>query len=224
MPEGGTQETFPERILVEGANAATVLVTADTSFGDEHPGGVRTAETPAARVDRDLSAAAAKPYAGLLRAHLADHQRLYRRVALQLGAAVNASAAAIPTDKRLERVRDGASDPALDALYFQFGRYLLIASSRPGDLPANLQGLWNDSLHPPWDSDYHLNINLCIRHSRLTAISEARPALPRCCSKATRARSICSPRCRRRGPTAHSAACAPVAASKSMSRGRTASS
>ena len=66
----------------------------------------------------------------------------------------------MPTDERLEAVKNGAVDLGLDALYFQFGRYLLIASSRPGGLPANLQGLWNDSMFPPWDSDYHLNINL----------------------------------------------------------------
>ncbi len=68
--------------------------------------------------------------------------------------------ASMPTDERLERVKKGESDLGLEALYFQFGRYLLIASSRPGGLPANLQGLWNDSMFPPWDSDYHLNINL----------------------------------------------------------------
>src|SRR5262249_51265773 len=67
---------------------------------------------------------------------------------------------ALPTDERLARVQHGERDAGLEALYFQFGRYLLIASSRPGDLPANLQGLWNDSLSPPWNSDYHLNINL----------------------------------------------------------------
>jgi alpha-L-fucosidase 2 len=162
IADGGTQETFPERIFVEGANAATILVSAATSFqrAGEASSGSRTAPAPAARVDRDLSAAAAKPYKALLVAHTADHQRLYRRVALQLGPSANASAASLPTDKRLERVRQGMSDPALDALYFQFGRYLLIASSRPGDLPANLQGLWNDSMSPPWDADYHLNINL----------------------------------------------------------------
>ena len=68
--------------------------------------------------------------------------------------------AAMPTDDRLERVKSGETDLGLEALYFQFGRYLLIASSRPGGLPANLQGLWNDSMFPPWDADYHLNINV----------------------------------------------------------------
>ena len=112
------------------------------------------------QVARDLAAAAAKPYAALRSAHVADHQKLYRRVSLRLGSSGHAAAAKLPTDERLEAIKRGGSDPALDALYFQFGRYLLIASSRPGDLPANLQGLWNDSMSPPWDADYHLNINL----------------------------------------------------------------
>ena len=147
ISEGGTQETFPERILVEGANAATIIVTAGTSFRGNNP---------TAQVDRDLTRAATKKYDRLLADHSTDHQKLYRRVSLNLGDA----SANLPTDERLDRVKQGQSDPALDAMYFQFGRYLLIASSRPGDLPANLQGLWNDSMNPPWDSDYHLNINL----------------------------------------------------------------
>jgi alpha-L-fucosidase 2 len=156
--EGGSQETFPERILVTGATAATIVLAAGTSFkGNDH----------ARQVERDLTAAAAKPYEQLLEAHRTDHRRLYRRVALRLGPPARlrqgsgeAGNSALPTDQRLEAVTRGGSDPGLDALYFQFGRYLLIASSRPGDLPANLQGLWNDSMSPPWDSDYHLNINL----------------------------------------------------------------
>jgi len=155
VAEGGTQETFPERILVADANAATIIVAAGTSF---------KGNDPPSQVQRDLTRAAAKTYSQLLETHRADHQRLYRRVSLRLGsAAATAKAVALrtsPTDERLDAVRRGASDPALDALYFQFGRYLLIASSRPGDLPANLQGVWNDSMSPPWDADYHLNINL----------------------------------------------------------------
>ncbi len=111
-------------------------------------------------MDRDLLAAGAKPYADLEKAHVADHRQFYRRVGLRLGPEADRSLSSAPTDERLARVAKGATDPGLDALYFQFGRYLLIASSRPGDLPANLQGLWNDSMSPPWDADYHLNINL----------------------------------------------------------------
>ena len=148
IAEGGQQETFPERILVSDANSATIIVAAGTSFKDNNH---------ASQVERDLTRAAAKTYAQLLETHRADHQRLYRRVSLRLG---TARSGGLPTDQRLEAVKRGALDQGLDALYFQFGRYLLIASSRPGDLPANLQGVWNDSMSPPWDADYHLNINL----------------------------------------------------------------
>jgi alpha-L-fucosidase 2 len=148
IADGGSQETFPERILVSDANAATIIVAAGTSFGNNQP---------PVQVQRDLTRAAGKTYSQLLETHRADHRRLYRRVALRLGSPGRQS---LPTDERLDAVKRGASDPALDALYFQFGRYLLIASSRPGDLPANLQGVWNDSMSPPWDADYHLNINL----------------------------------------------------------------
>jgi alpha-L-fucosidase 2 len=167
VPEGGRLETFPERILVDGASAVTLVVAAATSFG-----GV----APKAQCDRRLAAAAAKPYEQLKRNHVTDHQELFRRVSLRLGTGHGPAEAgpysgpseagdctrapALPTDERLERVKRGKADLDLEALYFQFGRYLLIASSRPGDLPANLQGLWNDSMSPPWDSDYHLNINL----------------------------------------------------------------
>jgi alpha-L-fucosidase 2 len=154
LPDAGRRDTFPERTLVEGATTATLIVVGATSYrgGD-----------PRVLCDRQLAAAAAVPYEKLRREHVADHQRLFRRVALRLGPSdsTNGDAAiTVPTDERLARVQKGGVDTGLDALYFQFGRYLLIASSRPGDLPANLQGLWNDSLHPPWDSDYHLNINL----------------------------------------------------------------
>src|SRR5688572_21478542 len=162
--DGGTQETFPERILVSDAMSATIIVAGGTSF---------KGNDPSAQVQRDLTRAAAKTYEQLLETHRADHQRLYRRVALRLGPATVALPTQ-PTDERLEAVKRGAHDPGLDALYFQFGRYLLIASSRPGDLPANLQGVWNDSMSPPWDADYHLNINLQMNYwpAEVTNIAE----------------------------------------------------
>ena len=109
----------------------------------------------AARCRRTLDAAAAKPYDDAARRHVADHQSLFRRVSLDLGAT---AASALPTDERLRRFAE-APDPSLVALYFQYGRYLLIASSRPGTQPANLQGIWNDDVRPPWSSNYTLNIN-----------------------------------------------------------------
>src|ERR1039457_4992529 len=99
---------------------------------------------------------AARPFTGLRAAHLADYQRLFRRVSLSLGP----GGGDLPTDERLLRYRDGTADNELEALFFQYGRYLLISSSRPGSLPANLQGLWNNSNDPPWRSDYHSNINI----------------------------------------------------------------
>lgn len=150
LADGGTLEAYPERIYAQNANALTLIVAAATSYrGHDHR----------ASVERALSAAAATSYDKLKSDHVADHQKLFRRVSLQLGNHHD-SLVLMPTDERLERVKKGETDLGLEALYFQFGRYLLIACSRPGGLPANLQGLWNDSMFPPWDSDYHLNINL----------------------------------------------------------------
>ena len=151
LADGGKLEAYPERIYAERANAITFVVAAATNFrGNDHR----------AAVERALSAAAAAPYDKLKADHVADHQKFFRRVSLALGPHHTDPLAGAPTDERLERVKRGETDLGLEALYFQFGRYLLIASSRPGGLPANLQGLWNDSMFPPWDSDYHLNINL----------------------------------------------------------------
>ncbi|MCM3901520.1 MAG: glycoside hydrolase family 95 protein [Pyrinomonadaceae bacterium] len=99
--------------------------------------------------------AASRPYAQLRSAHIADHRRLFRRVQFHIGAVPPE----LPTDERLKRVQAGESDLALEALYFHFGRYLLIASSRPGTMAANLQGKWNDQMQPAWDSKYTININ-----------------------------------------------------------------
>jgi alpha-L-fucosidase 2 len=170
VPQGGTLQTFPERIAIENADAVTILVAAATGFGGVQPKQV---------VDRRLELAAAKPYETLSRDHLSDHQRLFRRTSLHLRPSDDEPVSVMPTDERLERVKRGESDPGLEALYFQFGRYLLIASSRQGDLPANLQGLWNDSMSPPWDSDYHLNINLQMNYwpAEVTNLAETHEPL-----------------------------------------------
>ena len=170
LADGGTLEAYPERIYAANANALTFIVAAATSYrGNDHR----------ASVERALSAAGPTPYDTLKSEHVADHQKLFRRVALQLGNDEDTKAGRVDlgsmaTDERLERVKAGATDLGLEALYFQFGRYLLIASSRPGGLPANLQGLWNDSMFPPWDSDYHLNINLQMNYwpAEVTNLSE----------------------------------------------------
>jgi len=149
--EGGEVEVTDQGVEVTGAEAATLLVAAATSYNNFQD----TSGDPAARCERVLRAVAQKDYAALRAAHLADHRRLFRRVSLDLG---TTDAARLPTD---ERIKDflGGDDPQLAALYFQFGRYLLMASSRPGSQPANLQGIWNESLSPPWDSKWTVNIN-----------------------------------------------------------------
>ena len=113
------------------------------------------AADPATRVSATLARSSNKTYEELLAEHQADHRALFRRVALDLG---RTPAAELTTDKRIAAFSDG-KDPQLAALLFQYGRYLLIGSSRAGGQPANLQGIWNESLRPPWDSKYTCNIN-----------------------------------------------------------------
>ena len=149
--EGGTTRVEDGTLVVEGATTVTLLVAAATSFVDYKD----VSGDPEARVDAVLRRASERSFEEVRRAHVAEHQRLFRRVSLDLGRAPDS---ALPTDARLERFT-GANDPALPGLLFQFGRYLLISSSRPGGQPANLQGLWNASMNPPWDSKYTTNIN-----------------------------------------------------------------
>ena len=105
-----------------------------------------------------MAQAETKTFEQLRTAHIAEHQRLFRRVSLTLG--TNPAIEALPTDERLRALQAGGNDPQLAALYFQFGRYLLISCSRPGCMPANLQGLWNQHIEAPWNCDYHININV----------------------------------------------------------------
>lgn len=109
-----------------------------------------------AAVDRNLSVAERKGYIAVRTRHIADHQRYFRRVDLNLGTDVSAD---VPTDERVKRMKAGGEDVHLLSLYFQYGRYMLISSSRPGTLAANLQGIWNESVDPPWGSKYTVNIN-----------------------------------------------------------------
>jgi alpha-L-fucosidase 2 len=148
--EGGVISAEEGRLTVRGAGDVTILLSGATSFRNYKDIGAD--ET--ARAREALAAAWAKPYEVLRAAHVRDHQGLFRRVTLDLGPEPN-----LPTDQRIAQAAT-ADDPALAALYFQFGRYLLIASSRPGGQPANLQGLWNEQLRPPWGSKWTTNINL----------------------------------------------------------------
>jgi alpha-L-fucosidase 2 len=142
---GGRVEVDEKGLRVVDAEAVTMRLAAATSFRGRNP---EAACADALRQGR--------PYRELLARHIADHRSLFRRVRLDLG---SPERNALPTDERLAAVRAGAVDPALAATYFQYGRYLLIASSRPGTQPANLQGLWNDDVNPAWGSKYTININ-----------------------------------------------------------------
>jgi alpha-L-fucosidase 2 len=151
LAEGGSVERLGDHISVRGADAVTILVAGATDFRHE--------EYEQACLDT-LAAAAARPFAELRARHVESHRPPMRRVRLRLGAEPDAGLEALPTDVRLERVKAGGLDPGLVELHFQFGRYLLLGSSRPGTVPANLQGIWNDSYQPAWDSKFTININL----------------------------------------------------------------
>jgi alpha-L-fucosidase 2 len=146
VPDGGRLSYGDNAVALEGANAATILFAAGTSFRSRDP--LEQSEGYLIRVE-------SKPYAQLLSAHVADCSSLFRRVTFNLAH----TPSRLPTDERLKRLQNGQRDLGLEELYFQYGRYLLISSSRPGTLPANLQGIWNDQLEPSWDSKFTVNIN-----------------------------------------------------------------
>ncbi|WP_199619585.1 glycoside hydrolase family 95 protein [Paenibacillus alkalitolerans] len=153
LTEGGNRSFAGRQLTVERADTSTILVAACTDF--------RIAkDNMEAECIRRLDRASAKSYERLRSDHVEDYRALFNRVSLTLqGLESNALLSDFPTDRRLERVREGSDDPGLVSLYFQFGRYLLISSSRPGSLPANLQGIWNADMLPIWDSKYTININ-----------------------------------------------------------------
>jgi alpha-L-fucosidase 2 len=152
LAEGGTTEASTTAIKVEGADSVTIIVDAATSFRrfDDVSG------DPDALVADRLDRAAGKPYERLRSDHVAEHRRLFDRLHIDLGWT---PAAEQPTDRRIADYATG-NDPALAALYVQYARYLMISSSRPGTQPANLQGIWNREIEPPWGSKYTSNINL----------------------------------------------------------------
>jgi alpha-L-fucosidase 2 len=151
VSQGGLTKTNPDELIVQEADSVTLLVSAATNFVNYKD----LSADPNARAESTLNAAAGKSFESLKTANIKEHQRLFRRVSLDLPATRNSH---LPTDERLKNY-DGTNDPALASLLFQFGRYLLITSSRPGTQPANLQGIWNKDMNPSWDSKYTTNIN-----------------------------------------------------------------
>lgn len=147
LNEGGRLAVEDNQLRVVNANAVTVVLTAATDYWGSNPDEITA---------NQLQTVSAKNIDQVKQQHIADYQHYFNRLELDLGE----GPVHLPTDQRLKAVQAGAHDDALLALYFQFGRYLLISSSRPGGLPANLQGIWADGLNPPWDADYHININI----------------------------------------------------------------
>lgn len=152
VTDGGKVTVAENAITVEQANSATLVLASATSFVNYQD----ITGDPAARCVTTLAAVKGQPFDALLKAHLADYQKLFGRVTIDLGAS---DAAGLPTDERLKKNLE-KPDPGLAALLFQYGRYLLISCSRLGGQPANLQGLWNDQMNPPWESKWTTNINL----------------------------------------------------------------
>lgn len=156
LPEGGSVTTTNGELVVCRADAVTLLLAAATDY-DASPKQNFRSGAPMPKVTAALNQAAKKSYARLRADHITEHRALFDRVSLDVG---DQDRNALPTDQRLVEQKAGTRDRALEALLFQFGRYLSIASSRPGGLPANLQGLWNDNPTPAWYCGYTHNINV----------------------------------------------------------------
>ena len=170
--EGGRSEAAGSTLKITQADAVTLVVALATSFVNYHD----ISGDPAARCRKVLNAVAGKDFAALCRRHVRDFRGLMGRVQLQLGDAAQNEKS---TDARLAAVRAGGSDPNLEALAFQFGRYLLASSSRAGGQPANLQGIWDEDLLPPWGSKYTTNINVEMNYwpAEVCNLAECEPPL-----------------------------------------------
>ncbi|MFC2775174.1 glycoside hydrolase N-terminal domain-containing protein [Segatella oulorum] len=164
VTHGGTLENSGQTLTIKGADEVVFLITADTDYRinfnpDFHNPKTYVGVQPEVTTEKWMQQAAERGYAQLFQRHFKDYSPLFQRVKLQLNAA-QTNDKDVPTTQRLAAYRNGATDNYLEELYYQFGRYLLIASSRPGNLPANLQGLWHNNVDGPWRVDYHNNINV----------------------------------------------------------------
>jgi alpha-L-fucosidase 2 len=154
---GGRVKAINNTLQVSGATQVVLYLTEATSFNGFNKSPGLQGKDPALEANGNLLAAERKTYQQLKQRHIADYQHLFKRVSFNLGA--DAAMLKQPTDERLKNFNAAKPDKQLQALYYQFGRYLLIASSRPGSAPANLQGIWNDQVIPPWGSNFTTNIN-----------------------------------------------------------------
>jgi alpha-L-fucosidase 2 len=174
LNEGGTLAIDGNKITFNGSDAVTLILGAGTSYVIDASRRFQ-GEHPLPRVTAQVSAAA-RPWPALLAEHQKDFHAQFNRMSVDFGAA-SQQRRALTTDKRIETYTAQGNDPGLEAQFFQYGRYLLISSSRDS-LPANLQGLWNNSLTPPWNSDYHTNINIQMNYWPAEPANLSQNALP----------------------------------------------
>ena len=154
--EGGNCKAGDGRLRIKEADAVTLVLAVATNYNKQNPAHPLTGDW-AQGCRGAVEKASRASYSKLKREHISEHRRLFRRVDLDLG---RGSTENLPTDERLKKYDQGANDLALETLYFNYGRYLLISCSRPGSMPSNLQGLWCKDIEAAWNSDYHLDINV----------------------------------------------------------------
>ncbi len=162
VADGGKIICGGDSIRIEKANSTTIFLTAATDYFGKDPAEITASQ---------LEAVAKRLYTDIKKDHIEDYKSFFNRVSLDLGFS---DGKYFTTDARITAMQNGYTDTDLIELYYQFGRYLLISSSRPGDLPANLQGIWADGLRPPWSADYHININIQMNYwlSEITNLGE----------------------------------------------------
>jgi alpha-L-fucosidase 2 len=177
IPQCGSVTADGDGLRIESECEVTFVLAARTNYRMRYPDYRDAGADPVAAVARDTAAASKDRFSQLLARHTHDHQELSRRVALTL----EPGTSKLPTDELRAQYGSGnaPADRQLEQLYFQYGRYLLIASSREGSLPANLQGVWNDKATPPWNADYHVNINLQMNYwpAEAANLTETTPPL-----------------------------------------------
>lgn len=158
LNQGGSISAKDGVLSFKGCDSLTILLDAGTDYLNRRDKGWKQ-EHPRQRIIDRLAAASKRSFEDLLKEHIKDYRGLFSRVTLELGA-TPAETQSLTTDDRLAAYRKGKPDPDLEEILFQHARYLMISSSRPGDMPANLQGVWNTYNHPPWRSDYHTDVNV----------------------------------------------------------------
>ncbi len=170
----GVISTDTSGITVKNGSNIILFLSASTSFNGYDKSPDKDGKDEHKLASQYLNAAVKKDWQTLFNNHLADYHKYFNRVAFNLPAPSKNANAALSTDERLTGYTEGAKDPQLETLYYNFGRYLLISSSRPGGIPANLQGIWNNSIRPPWSSNFTTNINTQMNYwpAEMTNLSE----------------------------------------------------